>query len=292
FYNIYLDYEGINNLKTVNDNAGIKPVEVAQEIIDLLLFAREMHSNTGGVTNIAMGPVLKIWHYYRGEAEYDPANAQVPPWEDLVEASRYTDLDQVIVDTEKNTVFLTDPRMSLDVGAVAKGFATETVAKEIEAAGLTAGVISAGGNVRLIGVPPEEERDRWGIGVQDPDASIFGGDEKLLDVIYLKSGSVDTSGDYQRYYIVDGKTYHHLIDPQTLMPAEHFRVVTVAAESAAVADFMSTSLFLLPLEQSIALAESMDNLEALWILHGGEMKTTREMREMLRSSGAGGSDTD
>ncbi|MDY6826924.1 MAG: FAD:protein FMN transferase [Bacillota bacterium] len=291
-YDIYLDYEGINNLKTVNDNAGVKPVEVGPEIIDLILFSKEMYSRTGGITNIAMGPVLKIWHHYRSEADYDPAGARVPPLEDLVEASRYTDLDQVIVDAEKNTVFLTDPRMSLDVGAVAKGFATEIVAKEIEAAGLTSGVISAGGNVRLIGTPPEKERDRWGIGVQDPDASIFGGEEKLLDVIYLESGSVDTSGDYQRYYVVDGKAYHHLIDPRTLMPAEHFRVVTVVADSAAVADFMSTSLFLVPFEQSYALAESMNNFEALWIFPDGKMEMTDGMSEMLKSSGAGGSNAD
>ncbi len=291
-YDIYLNYEGVSNLKTVNDNAGIKPVEVAPEIIDLILFSKEMHTRTGGITNIAMGSVLKIWHHYRSEANYDPAGARVPPLEDLIEASRYTDLDQVIVDTEKNTVFLADSRMSIDVGAVAKGFATEIVVEEIEAAGLTAGVISAGGNVRLIGTPPEEERDRWGIGVQDPDASIFGGEEKLLDVIYLAGGSVDTSGDYQRYYVVGGKAYHHLIDPGTLMPAEHFRVVTVAADSAAVADYMSTTLFLVPFEQSYALVESLDNFEALWILPDGKMKKTDGMREMLKSSGAGGSNAD
>jgi FAD:protein FMN transferase len=285
-YDIYNTYEGINNIKTINDQAGIKPVKVEQEIIDLILFAREWSERTGGAFNIALGPVLKIWHSYREEALYDPASAKLPPMEMLQQAAQFGDIEQVVVDEEMMTVYLPDSRMSLDVGAAAKGYALELAATEIEAAGLTSAIISAGGNIRTIGSPLDGERDYWGIGVQDPDASIVGGSEKLLDVIFLKDGSVDTSGDYQRYYVVDEELIHHLIDPQTLMPATHYRAVTVVANDSAFADIMSTALFLVPYAESLALAERYDNLEAMWVMPGGEIRTTPGMQQYLKSFGA------
>ncbi len=285
-YDIYNSYEGVNNVKTINDNAGISPVTVDQEIIDLILFSIEWSEKTGGKVNIALGPVLEIWHTYREEALFDPEAAELPPMELLVEASGYTDLDQVIVDSENRTVFLPDSGMSLDVGAVAKGYALELVALQVIEDGLESAIISAGGNIRMIGRPFDGERDRWGIGVQDPDASVVGGNDNLLDIIYLGEGSVDTSGDYQRFYIVDGELAHHIIDPDTLMPASHYRAVTVYAIGSGPADFMSTALFLLPFDESQALVESLDNFEALWVMPDGEVHTTEGMREVLRSHGA------
>jgi FAD:protein FMN transferase len=285
-YDIYITYEGVNNLKTINDRAGIEPVKVDQEIIDLILFSREWSEKTGGAVNIALGPVLSIWHSYREEALFDPANAELPPMEKLREAMEYTDLDQVIVDTMQMTVYLPYPQMSLDVGAVAKGYALQIAIKELEEAGLHSAIVSAGGNIHIVGSPRDGERDRWGVGIQDPQASIVGGQETLLDVIYLDRGSVDTSGDYQRYYIVEGELIHHLIDSVTLMPATHYRAVTVVAEDSGLADFMSTALFLIPFEESKTLAESLDNFEAIWVMPDGEVRTTEGMKPLLRSNGA------
>ena len=285
-FDIYNEYEGINNIKTINDNAGIRPIRVEQEIIDLILFSKEWSERSGGSVNIALGPVLKIWHAYREEALYNPENAALPPADLLTEALEYSDLDKVIVDLAQMTVYLPDRGMSLDVGAVAKGFALDLVASEIVDEGLLSAIISAGGNIRTIGKPLDQARERWGIGVQDPDASIVGGSEKLLDIIYLSTGSVDTSGDYQRYYMVGDKLVHHLIDPQTMMPAEHYRAVTVVAANSRIADFMSTALFLVPFEAGIALAKSIDNFEAMWIMPDGEVRTTAGMNKLLESHGA------
>ena len=285
-YDIYNSYEGINNVKTINDNAGIRPVEVEQEIIDLINFSRQWSDKTGGNVNIALGPVLEIWHFYRQEALFDPENAQLPPMEDLLEANLYTDLDLVQVDEENRTVFLPEREMSLDVGAVAKGYALQLAVDELIQNGLESAIISAGGNIRTVGSPKDGERDLWGIGIRDPDASVMAGTEDILDVIYLESGSVDTSGDYQRYYIVDGEMAHHIIDPNTLMPANYYRAVTVVANGSGPADFMSTALFLLPYEESLALVESLEDFEALWVMPDGEVRTTVGMEQKLRSHGA------
>ncbi len=287
-YDIYNSYDGINNIKTINDNAGISPVVVDRDIIELILFSRQWSEKTGGSVNIALGPVLEIWHYYREEALYDPENAELPPMARLREAEKHTDLSQVIVDEEKNTVFLPEEAMSLDVGAVAKGFALELVANKLVEEGLESAIISAGGNIRMIGRPMDEERDLWGVGVQNPDTSVIsGGSDNLLDVIYIADGSIDTSGDYQRYFKIDGEMFHHLIDPETLMPASHYRAVTVVASGSGPADFISTALFLVPYEESLALVQSLDGFEALWVMHDGEVRTTAGMRSLLQSEGAG-----
>lgn len=287
-YDIYNDYEGINNIKTINDNAGIKPVKVDKEIIDLIVFAKDWYKRTGGRVNIAMGSVLNIWHEYREQGMYDPQNAKLPPMEDLLEAAKHTDIDNIVVDIDKSTVYLSDKNMSINVGAVAKGYATEIVAQEIMNEGLKSGIISAGGNIRVLGKPLDGIRKRWGIGIQDPDKLIVSDPQNTLDVIYLNNASVVSSGDYQRYYVVDGNVIHHIIDPDTLMPGEYYRAVTVLAEDAGVADFLSTAVFLMPYEEGRLFVDSLEGVEAIWIMKDKEIKVTDGMKKIMHSFGATG----
>ncbi len=288
-YDIYNDYEGVNNIKTINDNAGVKPVKVKREIIDLILFSKDWYRRTGGKVNIAMGAVLRIWHEYRQEGLDDPASAKVPPMEVLQEAAKHTDIDKVVVDTENSTVYLDDKDMRLDVGAVAKGYATEAAAQEIMSLGFESGMLSSGGNIRAIGKPLDGLRARWGVGVQDPKQSIVS-EQNLVDVLYFNDGSAASSGDYQRYYTVEGKQYHHIIDPKTLMPAEYCRAVTVVTEDSGVADFMSTTLFLLPYDEGKSLVDGLDKVEALWVMADGKIEATDGMELIMKSHGATGAD--
>ena len=178
-YDFYNSYEGINNIVTINENAGKAPVAVDRQIIDMILFAKDYYERTGGKTNIAMGSVLSIWHRYRDDGIDDPDNAKLPDMQELVAASLHTDINNVIVDEANGTVYLSDPLMSLDVGAVAKGYATELVADELIAMGMSSGMLNSGGNVKSAGKPMDGIRQRWGVGVQDPDAFIFSDDEDL-----------------------------------------------------------------------------------------------------------------
>lgn len=288
-YDIYSNYEGINNIMTVNDKAGIEPVAVHKDLLDLVKMAKEWTLSGHRKTNIALGPVLKIWHQYRTEGLYDPENAQLPPWGDLETAARYTDASKIIIDEPGGTIYLADRHMSLDVGAVAKGYATELVARELETAGLVSGAISAGGNVRTIGKPRDGMRDRWGIGIFNPDSPVFS-DDRNLDTVYINDASVVSSGDYQRYYYVQGVRYHHLVDPATLMPAGYYRALTVVTADSGLADLLSTELFLLPYEESRQLAESLEDVEVLWIMPDGAIRVTEGMTKLLRSYGASGRD--
>lgn len=284
-FDIYHDYSGINNIKTINDSAGVKPVQVKQEIVDLIQFSKEWYYKTDGAVNITLGPVLSIWHAYREEGKSNPEKAAIPDLKLLKKAAEKADINKLAVDTENKTVFLQEKGMSLDVGAVAKGFATEIVAKELEKEGYTSFIISSGGNVRTAGKPRDGVRNMWGINIQNPDGNALIPDDEPLDTAFVTDASVVTSGDYQRYYEVNGKRIHHLIDSATLMPANHYRAVTVISENSAVADFMSTTVFLLPYDKSRALVERLDDVEALWIMPDGTINATDNMKKMLKKMG-------
>ena len=283
-FDIYNDYNGINNIKTINDNAGIKPVEVSQEIIDLILFSKDWYIKTNGKCNIALGPVLKIWHDYRQQGIDHPEGAQLPPLEKLQADMQYTDIDKVIVDTAKKTVYLENGKMRLDVGAIAKGYASEIIADELKKAGCSSLIISSGGNVKAIGQPLDGTRTKWGIGIQNPEIDSPNFNEEPIDVLFINNQSVVTSGDYQRFYTVAGKQYHHLIDPETLQPADHYLSVTVIAEDSGVADFLSTTLFLTPYEEGRQMAESL-GVNAVWIMKDGSIEVTEEAKNMMKNLG-------
>ena len=271
-FDIYNDYEGLNNLKTVNDAAGIAPVEVDREIIDLLLDCRSYYELTGGRVNVAMGSVLHLWHVARNDGLNDPVHASLPDPDALAAAAAHTDFESVIIDEAASTVYLSDPDMRLDVGAVAKGWAAQRVS-ETAPAGL---LISVGGNVCATG-PKDAEGTPWVVGVQNPD----GGDD-YLHTLYVSGGSVVTSGDYQRAYMVDGKLYHHIIDPDTLYPSEHWRAVTIVCADSGLADALSTALFLLPQAEGQALLDAC-NAEAMWVDQDGNLFYSPGFEKLIRT---------
>lgn len=281
-------YDGINNIKTINDNAGVKPIQVEQELIDLILFSKEWYQKAGAKTNIALGPVLEVWQDYFNDASYDPNHAAIPSIEELQAVSMLTNLDKVIVDETNGTVFLMEKGMSLDVGAVAKGFATEIVAKEAMEAGFVSGILSIGGNICTIGQPLDGVRQKWGIGIQDPDKPVVNDVQNTLDTLYVNDASVVSSGDYQRYYIYEGKRIHHIIDPETFMPGENFRAVTVISKDAGIADFFSTTLFLLTYEEGLSLVNRFDGIEAVWVMPDKTVRFSDGMNQILKSQGASG----
>jgi thiamine biosynthesis lipoprotein len=259
-YDIYNDY-GFNNIKTINDKAGVEPVKVDRRIIDLLLFSKEAYEATYGAINVAMGAVLSIWHEYRSAGTKNPAIASLPPMADLAYAAEHCDINNVIINTEDSTVYLSDPEMSLDVGAVAKGYAVEMVAKLAEESGMSNVIINAGGNVRAIG-DRGESRGNWTVGVQNPNKE---SSEANLVLLSVADKALVTSGSYKRYFIVDGVRYSHIIDPNTLMPAAHFESVTVIAEDSGWGDAYSTALFNMPFEEGLALVEVLEGVEAIWV---------------------------
>ena len=232
-FDIYNEYENMNNLCTVNKMAGREKVYVDGEIIGLLKVCREFYDMTGGRLNAAAGSLCALWH----EARIN----NIPPEEkDIAEALIYTDFDAVEI--SDGGVYIKDENISIDVGAFAKGYAVEKACEGIPEGYL----VNAGGNIYATG--PKPDGSSWVIGITDP---INGGYIKKYDI---KSGAVVTSGDYERGFEYEGVYYHHIIDPETGYPAQKWKSVSVICASSVYADALSTALFLLDKEEGDALA--------------------------------------
>ncbi len=271
-FDIYNSYPGMTNLKDVNEQAGTAPVQVEGAIIALLLDCKEYYELTGGRVNVAMGGVLSLWHTARTDGINDPVHAALPDGTSLAEAAKHCRMEDVIIDEAASTVFFADPLLRLDVGAIAKGWAAQQVAQNTPSGML----ISVGGNVCATG-PKDEAGTPWVVGIQNPDGS-----DNYLHTIYVREGCVVTSGDYQRTYMVDGTLYHHIIDPDTLYPGVYWRSVSVLCTDSALADALSTALFLLPLEEGMALAERC-GAQAMWLDGAGETYYTPGFEALIRT---------
>ena len=282
-YNSYED-EGIVSIYTLNEKAAQAPVKVDPVTFDLLRLCKEKYEMTHGQVNIALGSVLSIWHNYREAGLNAPESAALPPMEELQASMAYTDLNDLVLDEENMTVFFADPNLKLDVGAVAKGYATELIGQMLLESEMPSFIISAGGNVRL-GNPPLDGRKGWGVGIQDPDGAVLGLSD-IVETLFIANTSVVTSGDYQRFYTVDGVNYHHLIDPDTLMPGTYYRAVSIITEDSGLSDMLSTAAFLMPYEESRAFIDSLEGVDAIWLFPDGSKKYTFGAMNIAKSYGA------
>ncbi len=261
-FDIYNTYDGINNIKTVNDNAGVEPVNVNSAIIELLELSIEMYDITDGQLNIAMGSVLALWHDARQKDQNGDAIC-FPGEDELKKAYEHSNINDIIINKEESTVYLQDEHMSIDVGAVAKGFAVEKVCDYARSLGMSAYLLNVGGNVRTFG--KKADGSAWSIGVDDPFSSGTSFSVRVSDA------SVVTSGGYNRYFMYNGKKYHHIIDPKTLQPSEHCASVTVVCEDSGRADALSTAFFNMQPDDGVDLAENMDGVEVCYITNDGKL---------------------
>lgn len=283
----YHPYEGIHNLYYINENASKAPVQTDKVLFELILYCKEMQTKLHNTVDIAMGSVLELWHDARDRAELNPEEASIPPMDALKEAAKHMDADNIVLDQAAMTVYFKDPDLKIDLGAVAKGYATELVGREMLKGQTPSFVINAGGNIRT-GLPPRDGRKHWGISIQDPDGAILSdANSDIMETLFVDSLSVVTSGDYERCFFVDGVRYHHLISPQTLMPPNYMRSVTILCEDSGLADLLSTAVFLLPYEEGLKLVESFPKVDAIWIFADRSMKMTPGAQKHAKSFGAG-----
>ena len=260
---IYHEYDGMNNLCTVNMCAGGEPVPVDRDLIDFVLYAKDMCTLTSGEMDISLGAVLRLWHEARNaEASYLPSDEQ------LSDAYRHVGFDRLEIDTQACTLRLSDPVASLEPGALGKGYAAEKAAQMLISEGITGYVINLGGNIRCIGT--KADGSPWITGIRDPENP-----EKLAVTLKISDCSCVTSGGYERFFTVNGVRYAHIIDKDTLYPAVGFSSVSVVCKDSALADTLSTALFCMSYEDGLSLVSSLDDVQALWILDDGSLRYTK-----------------
>ncbi|MFR6663021.1 MAG: FAD:protein FMN transferase [Gemmiger sp.] len=254
---MYNHYDDVVNLYDVNAQAAAAPVRVGDELYAFLRWCKDTaYPATDGATNIAAGAVLRLWHDAR------ESDSPAPPAADAIaEALQHINIENLILDDAAQTVCFADPDMTLDVGAVGKGYAVEQAARAAQVRGLTSALLNVGGNLRAIGTKPGGKP--WTAGVENP----WGNDPAYIQAVELADGdSLVISGDYQRYFEYEGVRYAHLIDLTTGYPARYVSSVAVLAhaEAGGLADALSTGLFCLPEQTGRTLADR-NGWAVLWM---------------------------
>lgn len=260
-----------SDLSRVNAAAGQGPVRVAPEAFLLIKRSLDMAALTEGGFNIAVGPAIDVWSVTE--------RAHIPTTDQLTRLKPLVDIDQIRLDEQTGTVFLTRAGMRIDVGGIGKGFAVDRAVAVMQAAGATGGVVALSGDIKTFGRMPAGERFRFGI--QHPRK-----EGTVLASLELENEAISTAGDYERYFERDGVRYHHILDPQTLRPARQCRSVTVVATEGTVADGLDTGIFVMGPERGMALVERLPDVEAVIVDDAGRVLVSSGLKARLRIEGA------
>lgn len=262
------EWKATSALSKVNARAGGPAVEVPEDLLALIERGLELGRRTDGAFDITWAALWGLWDF---KAE-DP---RPPPPAEATARAALVDRKQVQVDRAARTVRLLRPGMKMGLGGIAKGAALDRSAAELRRRGLGSFMLSAGGQVMVAG---GKSGRPWRVGIRDPR----GEPTDFFAVLQVQDGSVSTSGDYERFFIRDGRRYHHILNPRTGLPAEGLRSATVLSRSATDADALSTALMVLGPSKAMALVEADPALEAVLVDGQAKVHVSSGLRGRLQ----------
>jgi thiamine biosynthesis lipoprotein len=250
--NIFTVNRPHSEVMAVNHAAGSHPVEVSQPVYELIKRAKAVSLLNDSLFNFTIGPLVKRWKIgFNGHS--------VPAASDLQSLLALTNPRDVILDDAARSVFLQHAGMEIDLGAIAKGYIADVVRDFLLAEQVPQGLINLGGNVQTLGASGQEG---WGIGLKKP----FAAEDALLGVIHVSNKSVVTSGIYERYFELDGRRYHHILDPKTGYPLDNeLQSVTVISEDSIDGDIYTTLLYGMGIEKSLEYLQDLAHIEAIFV---------------------------
>lgn len=240
-----------SDIYRVNEEAGKAPVQVSEDTLTMVERAQHFAELSGGTFDLAIGPVMDLWGF--GGEKY-----RVPTTAELEKILPLTDYRKIIIDQEAKTIFLPEKGMVMDLGGIAKGYATDLAVKKLRDLGIKHAIVNAGGNVFALGSKPDGSP--WRIGIQDPRDG-----NGVVAIVSVTDAAVVSSGDYERYFEENGVRYHHIMDPATGMPVRHLIGTTIVMDNSTDADIFSTVMFVLGAEKGMAFQKELPGVEVIFI---------------------------
>ncbi len=229
----------------INNNAGIKPVQVSDDLYEVIKMAKNIAEETNGAFDPTVGALTKLWQIGTDEEH-------VPSPEEIDNGLSKVDYKKIILDDAKKTVFLEEEGMSIDLGGIAKGYSADKSFDYLSNKGVKKAILDFGGNISLIG--SKDEENSWRVGIRKPDRNTA--ELIVYAAVSGKDESVVSSGDYERFFEEDGKFYHHIISPYTGYPTDNeIRGASVILPSSMQADAYATALMVMGKEKAIAFIE-------------------------------------
>lgn len=258
-----------SQVSEINRMAGVAPVHVDHDLVVMIMDSIEISKKTDGAFDISLGPLSELW----GIGHKDNF---VPTQEEIDKVLLLVDYRQIQIDGDNDTVFLKQKGMKLDLGGVAKDYAINRAVKALKAQGITSALVNAGGDIQVIGTKPDGKP--WRIGVQDPRNS-----EKVIAKVTLSDWNMlQTSGDYQRYFIKDGIRYSHILNPKTgRQPAEVASVTLVYNSSDIQGDIASSGFLVLGLDRGMKALQNFPGAEAIFVTTDGKVVVTPGLKDKV-----------
>jgi len=241
-----------SEITQVNNSPG-KPVKVSDETIEIVRSSFSFSEMSEGLFDISIGPLIDLW-------DINGSNPRLPPENEIENTIEKIDYNKIIINSGDNTLLLSEDGMSLDLGAIAKGFITDRLVEYLSQKKIRSAMLNLGGNLYLHGSKPDGSL--WQIGIRNP----YGSMGKYIGIVQVKNTSVVTSGTYERYFEIENKRYHHILNPKTGYPEDNnLASVSIICPSSTMADGLSTTVFLLGADKGMELVESLENTEAVII---------------------------
>ncbi|MGE5485395.1 MAG: FAD:protein FMN transferase [Ignavibacteriales bacterium] len=261
-------YVESSEVAAVNRSAGAGAVRVSPETLEVIERALWYAGRTGGLFDPTVFPLVKAWDF--------AGAPHVPSRRELDNAVRLVDYRKVRLDRANSTVALVEKGMGLDLGGIAKGYATDRAVAVLRASGVKSAMIDAGGNVYALGVKPSGILGAapWIVGIQHPRTP-----GETIATARVSGESVVTSGDYQRYFESGGVRYHHILDPTTGYPARGFQSVTIIGPSSVDCDALSTAVFVMGEEAGFRFLQDSTGFSAVAVRSDGTVATAGVPRE-------------
>ncbi len=259
---VFSSYMPDSEVSMISRNAGGAPVKASKDTIYVIGKALKIARLTGGAFDPTVGALAGLWGF-SGEQK------KVPSEEAVEKKLPFVNFRQVAVDEDKGTVTLEKKGMTLNLGGVAKGFIVQKAAEVLKRKGVSRAIIKAGGDMFLFDYRNMARKASFVIGIKDPR-----NEKEILGEVYSDGGAVTTSGDYERFFIKDGKRYNHILDPSTGWPAMRSRSVTIISKDPTIADALSTAVFVLGPKKGLKVIESMKGVEGVIVGADGFVHTS------------------
>ena len=251
------NFDESSQVSKISKMAGKSKVVVDPDLVYIITFSQQVSDQLGDSFDITVGPLTQLWGIGH-KGEYVPSQVEIDKVLPLV------NYHLVEVDQNANTVYLPKTGMALDLGGIAKGYATDKAIEALKARGITSALVNAGGDVRVIGNKPDGTP--WRIGVQDPRKS----DGISAKLSLTQWDTMETSGDYQRFMIKDGIRYSHILDPRTGWQPREVASVTMVTNSSIYGDILSKPIFVLGVDKGLKLLQQFPGNEAIIVTTDGK----------------------
>ena len=262
------DWKPTSQVSQVNHNAGIKPVIVDKEVLELTKRAIYFSQITNGAFDISFAAMDKIW-------KFDGSMEKIPTKEEISKAIEKIGYQNIIIDEENSTIFLKKDGMKIGFGSIGKGYAADKAKEKMQSLGIKAGIIDASGDMTTWGAQPNG--NAWRIGITNPFNR-----HKMTEILSMKNAAVTTSGDYEKFILINGIRYSHIINPKTGYPSTGLTGVTVIGPNAEMCNGFSTSIIVLGKQEGLKLINKQKDYAALLITDKGKIIRSKKYHKIKR----------